>query len=326
MTNTIDINGLPYMLIGEITVGTATTSVSFTGLDIGKDDDYLLVTEGYNPVATCEYALYANGNVTPANYYTQKIYGEGTTIGATRSNQSSGLAIVIASQYAESFTRIKLTNSGYFVYQSSQFYRTGSASLELAYATSTFTATSITSLTITSTVASAIGTGSRFQLYKFVAEKVADIIVATATTRLDILFTPINKNGEYLLVSDFYNPTSTSGYYLTANDNTVNTNYYTQYVYAQATTVACNRQNNPEYNGAVSGASSIGYTNIKLTNNGYIVFQTTDHQSYGGSSILLDNYYSCSTFTATEINRLTIISSTASAIGATSKFTLYKLK
>lgn len=157
-----------YELLADITVGTATTSVDITGLNIGKGDEVLLVSSMNNVVAnTSEARIFINGNTTVSNYYTQRIYAMSTSRGASRFNSSTAI-INDNVDTTLAITTIKLTNSGFFVCQSQNSRKIGTGSLLLDdwYATSTFTVTSITSLKIESSLTNAIGIGSRFQLYK----------------------------------------------------------------------------------------------------------------------------------------------------------------
>jgi hypothetical protein len=323
----IDSNGLSWMLVGDITVGTATTSVSFTGLTISKDDDYMLVSDIVS-ATSYGYYLFANGNVTTTNYYYQYLFTDNASVTGYRANNPNMVIGHSSSSKNLSITKIKLTNSGYFVYQSSSKtgYTTATPKLLDIYGTSTFTATSITSLTVTSDTATQIGIGSRFQLYKCVAEKVADIIVTTACTSVDITGLAIDKNSEYVLVSDVICGASASSYALFANANVTNTNYYHQELQSYATSLYAGRINSNRFCGSNSNSKNLNIANIKLTNSGYFVFQSTAVGMYGGTTPNIDNYYGTSTFTVTSITSLKITSEAANMIAAGSCFTLYKIR
>ena len=322
----IDINGLPWMEVGDITVGTATTSVSFTGLTISKDDDYLLVSDVYFAVGAGLYG-YINGNVTATNYWNQEIYATNATVSGSRNN-APFIAGASTGERTANITKIKLTNSGYFVMQTESMLRSGSATIAIdkLYSCSTFTSTSITQLSIASSNASGIGIGSRFQLYKLVAEKVADITVSTATTTVSISGLNIDKTGEYMLVSDFSVPNNTFDITLFANNNVTNTNYYSQLLTANSTTVSSARYNVP-YLGTVNTTfKCFYYINIKLTNSGYFTYQSRGNHNYASTTLQIENFYGASTFTSTSITSLTITAQVASAINIGSRFQLYKLK
>lgn len=150
-------------LLADIIVGVATTSVDITGLNIGKDDELLLVSDVAN--SSGDMYLYANNNLTNSNYWCQALVANGTTVAGYRYNLP--YMRVTAGNFFHSI-KIKLTNSGYFVTQNESINLQGTSAIRLdnTYTTSTFTTTSITSLKITASVANQIGIGSRFQLYR----------------------------------------------------------------------------------------------------------------------------------------------------------------
>lgn len=331
LKNTFQSISPAYELIGDVTVeGTAKTQVDFTGLNIGKDDELLLVSTIIKPITTAtSFSIYINGNVTNTNYYQQYMGVSSTSISAGRIN-SSGMTF-IGSVAATNFvlSKIKVTNSGYVVWMDEENRTIGGSSLNANSncVASTFTVSTITTLSVKASVTNAIGTGSRFQLYKLVAEKVADIIVPSNTTSVDITGLDIGKDGEYYLVSDVVNATGAERTYsLSVNDTSVQTNYWTQQLYAQGTTVGGFRFNQMLLGACLTGKMSLFNSNIKLTNSGYIIVQSSDTYSYGGASIGLEKYATTTTFTASSITKFTITASVTDAIGANSRFTLYKMK
>ena len=314
-----------YEQVADITVSTATTSVDFTGLSIGKEDDYKLVSTVINGTSTngVKLGLYFNSNVTDTNYYNQRLYASSTAYGGTRSNNNT---LLYVDSYSKSFCidDIKLTNNEYIVQQISltEKFDTSVPILNNYADTSTFTLTSITSLKVQASITNAIGIGSRFQLYKRVAPIIADIEVTSDTTSVDITGLSIDKDSEYMLVSDIVNGTTVNEYYLLANNNLTLTNYYMQELVAFGTGVASARGNTSKFSFVASSGKSFSITNIKLTNNGYFTFQSNVNRDIG-SGIILDKFYGTSTFTMTSITSLRISSAT-SAIG--SRFQLIKLK
>ena len=154
-----------YELLADITVSSATTQVDITGLNIGKDEEIVLVSD-YVCVDGNAYIGF-NNNTTLTNYYVQTINANGTSPSSIRYN----LPILLgAITNAKSFgiSKIKLTNSGYCVWQTNSIreYEYTSMFLFDVYGTSVFTVTPITSIRIFSSSANGIGIGSRFQLYK----------------------------------------------------------------------------------------------------------------------------------------------------------------
>lgn len=158
-----------YQKLADITVsGSAVTQVDISGLNIGKGEEIVLVSQFTNASAsTVALRLMFNGNYTLTNYYSQECYADGTAIGAIRVNNPmvlnalSGLTSLINS-------KIKLTNNSYIVAQNDIENKIGGSSVNVSstYQTTTFTATSINSLRIATDTANAIGIGSRFQLYR----------------------------------------------------------------------------------------------------------------------------------------------------------------
>ena len=154
----------------------------------------------------------------------------------------------------------------------------------------------------------------------------ADITVSSATTQVDITGLNIGKDEEIVLVVDFVNASgSTSNLYGYVNDNVTDTNYYTQVLQATGTTVASVRNPQPAIMNNSASSRSLAIIKIKLTNNGYFVFQTSNNRDYGGSAIQVYEYYGTSTFTLTSITKLSIIASIANSIGIGSRFQLYKV-
>ncbi|MEI6296287.1 MAG: hypothetical protein WCO84_01400 [bacterium] len=157
-----------YELLADTIVGTATTSVDFTGLSLGKGDEILLVSSIANSSGSnSEFAFFVNGNTTATNYYYQSIFVDNTSVVGGRDN-SAKIGYCLNGTAHVANTKIKLSNSGYFVWQSDTLRNSNGSStaMQNIAGTSTFTLTSITSLTVTATSANAISIGSRFQLYR----------------------------------------------------------------------------------------------------------------------------------------------------------------
>ena len=330
LKNTFQSISPAYELIGDVTVGSNTTQVDFTGLNIGKDDELLLVAfvEGGASINQHLY-LYFNANTTDTAYYIQRLSVDGTSVSGARVNSSFFSTIKgSAAQKMLINAKIKLTQGGYVVTQSSgicEFPSSSYTMLRDVYGTSTFNSTEITTLTLKAGATNAILTGSRFQLYKLVAEKVADIIVPSNTTSVDITGLDIGKGNEYYLASDT-TASADCTFYLTPNGNDTLTNYYNQLLVATGTTVAGSRTNSPVLVSNNPSEKSLGHINIKLTNSGYYVAQNSITRGYGGSGVQLTKINTTSTATMSSITSLKATASTTNGIGANSRFTLYKMK
>jgi hypothetical protein len=192
-------------------------------------------------------------------------------------------------------------------------------------------AAAITSLTFDSSVSDGLGDGSRIQIYRLDAEKVADITVTSNSTQVDIPVTgsldpAITKDSEYLLVSDLDMPNIGHSVYLCVNDNTTLTDYYRQRIRATGSTALAARANSPEYVAALP-TFDIAYTHIKLSEIGAFTFQSYTINNVGTSSIRLENYFGSSVAeNITSITKLNIISQTTDNIQSGTRFQLYKLK
>lgn len=316
-----------YELVADVVVSVACTSVLINGLNITKDDDYLLVSDVVNPTGDNAIYLLSNGNITNTNYYNQNILADNTSKSGARANTALCIGVYSGTKTSGS-VKIKLTNGGYFVYQSSQVNKSASSTLNLQdlYGSSTFTMTSITSLTLTSSNAGGIGVGSRFQLYKRVATLLADVTISTATTSVDFTGLDIGKDDEVMLVVDGVGVNGFADSYLTVNNNNTLTNYYSQLLLADGATVNASRENTPKMSIAYSNYKGLSYTKIKLSNNGYYVYQADTVNQYPGVYTYLVATYGSSTFTTSAITQLTITASRANSIGIGSRFQLYKMK
>lgn len=323
--------GLSYELVAEIIVPSTTSSVSFNNLNISKDDDYILLSNVLYGSATGVLYIYINGNTTATNYYVQTIRKDNSSISSGRGNSSQYSYAYAGGSNSFSRIQLKLTNNGYFNYQSEdQMAYTQHPSWYNGspyYGASTFTTSNITSITISGSSANILGTNSRFQLYKRVAPIVFDYTVSgSAITSLDITNLSIDKGSEYMLVSSLPSSSASNAIQLYINDNNTSTNYYHQYLYSVNTSVSAGRSTGAYSLWTDNGGFII--TNIKLTNNGYYTWQSNISRSYGDYAWNLNmlNVYGTSTFTASSITKLTISHNTANGIGIGSRFQLIKLK
>ena len=98
------------------------------------------------------------------------------------------LASVTNSTRTTSNVLIKVTENGYFTgkVDSIMEYGLNSVKLREKMITTTFTISNILKISIISSVSNSIGIGSRFKLYKLIAEPLADITVTSDTTEVDI--------------------------------------------------------------------------------------------------------------------------------------------
>lgn len=159
-------------------------------------------------------------------------------------------------------------------------------------------------------------------------ELLADYTVSgSAITSYTFSGLKLNADEEIVLVSDLNNTGATSSnYYVFVNGNSTITNYYMQTMYASSSSTGGSRNNHSAITYVVNGTKNFVNTPMKLTNNGFFEYQSSETVGYGGSSITLSSIYGSSTFTLSQINSLTISASQTNAIGIGSRFQLYKVK
>ena len=156
--------------VADITVSSNTTQVDITGLDIKKGDEYLLVSDVLAQISQGSViSLTPNDLTTVTNYYTQWIFGGGSTAAAGRPNTNQMTFVTGVGNNAISHTHIKLSNIGAYTHQSYQLRNAGTSTPVISNDFTSSTAeniTSITKLNIKSNETNGIGTGTRFILYK----------------------------------------------------------------------------------------------------------------------------------------------------------------
>lgn len=317
--------------IVDYTVPSNTTSVTLNSFGtITKNDFIKVVASVINNSGQGSYTtLLANSSVS-SNYHRQELYGIGSATGAGRSNAAN----VFGSNSGKNGAAIgylKLSENDRLNCFFNYTRDLGSGNdLLFTYSTSsgaTFSS-GITSLTFTMSETNGWGTGSRIQIYRLDAEKVADITVASNTTQVDISSLSIGKDSEYLLVSDLNNSTgSTADYFLTPNDLTTQSGYYVQRLIGNGTSAGALRTNQSRYTETFANTRVVAYTHIKLSEIGAYTSQSYGLDQIGTSTPRLLNYFISSTSEAiTSITKLNVIGAVSNSIGSGTRFILYKLK
>jgi hypothetical protein len=319
-------------LIFDYTVPSNTSSVTIdlSSTPIQKGELYELSGSVIAAFQTYWNYIFVNGNNTVTNYWNQIVQMNGTLNQSERVN-FPGFGYALSGR-ADSFNiYIKLTNSGYVVLQTftNMSVATTTPLLQENAITSTFTVSSITSLQIaTQTGGAGIATGSTFKLRK-VADKVAEIEVASPTTSAIFDNLTFGKDNEYLLVSEHKN--ATTNYHrleLYFNNNNTATNYWRQMFRATGTSTIANRANWSEFSEFFNNTTDVVFAigNIKLTNNGYGTWQSNNiFNVNNGSNITLQKLYGTTTFTMSSITKLELKHTATNGIAAGSRFELYKL-
>jgi hypothetical protein len=324
--------------IVDYTVPSNTTSVVLDDFGtITKNDFYKIVTTFVYASATQdEIFLYFNttagvsGATTNSNYHAQVLAGQGTSIVVARVN-TANYGFLEGNGNSSSVAYVKVSENGKTnVFATTNYSISSEVRTRFDYATSsnlTFN-DPITSITFTANQTNGIGDGSRIQIYRLDAEKVADITVASDTTQVDISSLSIGKDSEYLLVADIAKGASGSSVVgLYVNDNTTATNYYSQRIEGNDSTAAADRFNSAFFTNLFDSTRSMIYAHIKLSEIGAYTAQSYTISHAGTTTLTLRNFFISSTSEAiTSITKLNVKSDVASGIGSDSRFTLYKLK
>ena len=323
--------------IVDYTVPSNTTSVTLNNFGTITKDDFIKVVTTFQNTSSpgIEIRTFPNtnsgvsGNNTTTNYYTQQLYGDGSSVVANRLNENRHTSLD-SNQTGTTISYIKISENNKYNMFSNTFGRNNSNVYNFfLYTTSTIDFNnSITSLEFSSTLSNKIGTGTRIQIYRLAAEKVADIVVSSNTTQVDITGLNIGKDSEYLLVSSVVSNNNNFGNNLFINDNTTTTNYYNQRIYGNGSSAIASRENSAVFNVVDgTGATSVSYTHIKLSNIGAYTFQSYYNRDSGTSNIWVSNRFGSSTAeNITSITKLNIrASEQTDGIGTGTRFELYKL-
>jgi hypothetical protein len=323
-----------YTELVDFTFTANETSRTFSGLNITKDDFIKVVMTLTTGGTNVTVRMFPNANTTDTNYYRQSLSGFGSGVGAGRSNNNVFLSHNGVGGSTATIGYIKISeNNRYNVFTNNHGSTTSSGDLNTAFIYTTQSGgtdtTSITSLTFTASVASAINTGSRIQIYRLDAEKVADITTTANATEVDISNLSIGKDNEYLLIGDLKLTSGPNYVGLYVNGDRTNTNYYHQRVRGDGSTAGAVRANNPEYTGGGTGNSlnNLVYSHIKLSEIGAYTSQNYQLRFMGTSTPVITNSFESSTAeNITSITQLNIGGVGGVTIETGSRFILYKLK
>jgi hypothetical protein len=322
----------------DYTVPSNTTSVTLNSFgEITKNDFYKIVTTFVYASATQdEIFLYFNTNAgvsgatSNSNYHAQVLAGQGTSIIVARVN-TANYGFLRGSDTSSSVAYVKVSENGKTnVFATTNYSISSEVRTRFDYATSsnlTFN-DPITSITFTANQTNGIGTGSRIQIYRLDAEKVADITTTENATQVDISSLSIGKDDEYLLVSDIINTQNTGAFNeLFVNDNTTSTNYYHQIIRGSGSSASAFRTNTARFAYAFENSTrAISHTHIKLSEIGAYTAQSYTLSPATSLVEVRNNFISSTAENITSITKLNIRSSDTNAIGSGSRFILYKLK
>lgn len=167
-TTTLNVNNkdVKSKLLAEYEVtGSAVTSIDFSGLDINTHKSYRVEIDILNATGSnSDVSLFVNNDTTQTNYYTQVFGASATTVSAARYN--SNIAISLLASTRNCMTCFVSIISGY--YKTRTLFTRGEASIEshTNVISKTSSITNITQLTLVSSIAKAIGIGSKVRIYR----------------------------------------------------------------------------------------------------------------------------------------------------------------
>jgi hypothetical protein len=151
----------------DIIVTSNVDYVDLLDLDINTHKAYLLIfTVKNSSTSDCQYKVYVNGNYTSTNYYSQYLYGGGSTTGASRLNDAI-IEWISAGERSFVVVYIAKDPDGYFKCIVIESGLTGSSvAIAIRSISSTFTVYNITSIRISASASGGIGAGSRIMLFR----------------------------------------------------------------------------------------------------------------------------------------------------------------
>lgn len=83
-----------FKIVAEVVLGSDATSIQVTNLDLNADRIWYITLVATNPTGSDEnVAFYINGNTTPTNYYSQRLYATGTLVAADRANTATSMRL-----------------------------------------------------------------------------------------------------------------------------------------------------------------------------------------------------------------------------------------
>jgi len=163
-----EIGGGDWQVLAEVEVASDCDYVDFTGLDINRDWFYIFFITIKNPTeSSSDYYLFVEGDTTLANYYSQRISGDGTNVYLIRTNNPRILwnTVEAGRKEASCFLTVQRTPGEYLHAISNAAIKVGSVIMVENFAVSkTASVSNITQIRISSSISGAIGAGSKFIL------------------------------------------------------------------------------------------------------------------------------------------------------------------
>lgn len=163
---TTTVVGTGQLIAEYIVSGSAVTSIDIQNLDINTHKSYRIECEFANATATTSYiSFYVNGDTTSSNYYAQSMSRSGTASGGGRGNNAIHVSLIGNSESAV-YGVIGLVNGKYILRSNTTMDEGATIVVADEVVTKVASITNITQLTIMSSVANAIGVGSKVRIYR----------------------------------------------------------------------------------------------------------------------------------------------------------------
>lgn len=152
--------------VAEFTVtGADATDITISGLDLDTDGEYVVTFDLDNGSgSTMNLSLFYNGDTTAANYYTQVMSANGSTAAAARANNAI-LSAVAAGHSCSGEMTIRPNFDGRPQCRSNVSRGHGSDCVWITSSHTHQTVGNVTSLTLNSSVASALSIGSKVRVF-----------------------------------------------------------------------------------------------------------------------------------------------------------------
>lgn len=328
-------------LVEEKILASATTSVTFSNLDIIRDGGYEIEITGVNnnPANTLWYC-YVNGDTTLSNYHSvwvgQSNNSAGTASWTTVAEPCRAFATGVGTRVFSKFEILFCPSTGLttFFSKTRTMYTTSTTNSGwTGYHEHRVAQANINTLTIISDQDNGMGAGTIIRLYRklngntatFIplqSNLVADILVPTAVAQVNITGLDGNLHGGYEI--DFMaisGATSAQHVKLFYNGDTNTANYTSHMLYGASTTPGAN-SSNPAFFASPSptiGQSACYRANIILAG-GKIGLTGNGYDRYPESVTFGTEY------TASNLTSMSFVSATANALGAGSRIRVYRRK
>lgn len=160
--------GLNYatILLSEINVESAVTSISFTDLDINSHGDYVLIAKIINPMGSMAgISLYYNSDTNPTNYNTQTFVGHGVSSNVVNMNNANIFNVTANAWAVAEINIYKADSTACAVCDLIRYDADGTATGNIGNR-KIGSVSNVTRIDIIASVANSIGAGSKFRLYR----------------------------------------------------------------------------------------------------------------------------------------------------------------